>query len=246
MPNEKRPHRIRGFSVIELLVVIAVIGILSGILLPIILSCKESARSARCQSNVKQLHMAFELYVDNWNGVLPCPGGLRGDLSYWDQENGGGIDSYLKNRDRSGKSVYCCPSYTGDYRSEWSPRTYSMNSFLRQPPDVSYPACLKIVSGIRKTNIPEPGRTILLYEGMPESRTNTHGEGYVYRCGDWTCVRGYNWSKHHQKADVPWHRGRNNYLFCDGHIEARVPEKYPRFKGPTSADTNLWYVNKLR
>jgi prepilin-type processing-associated H-X9-DG protein len=98
--------------------------------------------------------------------------------------------------------------------------------------------------GIRKLNIPEPGRTILLYEGMPEDRTNTHGEGYVYRCGDWTCVRGYVAYKHYQKSDRPWHRGRNNYLFCDGHIESRVPEKYPQFKGPTSPENDLWKVDK--
>lgn len=244
MAADRRLNRAYGFSIIELLVVVAIIGILSGILLPVFISCRESARSARCHSNLKQLYVAFELYIGDWSGVLPCPGGLKGDLSYWDQESGGGIDAYLKNRDREGKSVYCCPSYTGNYRSEWSPRTYGMNSFLRQPPDTAYPKCLKYTCGIRKSNIPEPERTILLYEGIPEDRTHSHGEGYIYRCGDWTCVRGYTWMKHYQRADVPWHRGRNNYLFVDGHVETRVPEKYPQFKGPTAPENDLWHVYK--
>jgi prepilin-type N-terminal cleavage/methylation domain-containing protein/prepilin-type processing-associated H-X9-DG protein len=242
-----RLNRTSGFTLIELLVVIAIIGILAGLLFPIFLSVKESARTSQCQSNLKQLYLAFELYADNWNGVWPGPGGQDGDLTYWAQENGGGIDPYLRNQDKAGHSIYCCPSYTGVYRSKWTARTYGMNSFLRTPWWYRYPTCLKFLCGIRKSNIPEPGRTILLYEGMPEDRTNSHGEGYVYRCGDWSCVRGYNpKTKHYQQPGKPWHRGRNNYLFCDGHIELRVPEKYPEFRaGPTKPENDLWKVDKI-
>lgn len=248
MRCERKCNTLSGFTVIELLVVIAIIGVLSGVLLPVIISSKESAKSAGCQSNLRQLYLAFELYADNWNGMFPCPGGEDGDLSYWAQEREwGGINPYLKGAHQGSGSVYCCPSYTGDYRSEWSPRTYGMNSFLRTPCDRSFPSCTKIMCGIRKTNILQPSSTILLYEGMPEDRTNVHGEGYVYRCGDWTLVRGYIADKKgYQKSGRPWHRERNNYLFCDGHIETRVPEKYPQFKGPTSPENNLWYANKLR
>lgn len=246
MPAEERLNRTSGLTIIEVLVVIAIIGILAGILLPMFLSAKESVRVAKCQSNLKQLYVAFELYADDWNGVFPCSGGREGDNSYWAQEGGGGVDAYLKNRRKSGQSVYCCPSYTGEYKSEWSARTYSMNSFLRSPWDISYPGCLGIMCGIRKARIVEPDRTILIYEGMPEDSTNAHGEGYVYRCGNWTLVRGYNQKKYYQEPDKPWHRGRNNYLFCDGHIELREPERYPQFRGPTSAQNDLWYVDKSR
>lgn len=248
MPAEGRLNRTSGFTIVEVLVVIAIIGILSGILLPMFLSAKESVRNSQCQSNLKQLYLAFELYATDWNGVLPCGGGCKGDRSYWAQEGGGGVDAYLKSRDKSGQSVYCCPSYTGQHKSEWSARTYSMNSFLRTPPkppwDHPFPGCIHIMCGIRKANILEPARTILIYEGMPEDETNAHGEGYVYRCGDWTEVRGYRERKHYQKPDKPWHRGRNNYLFCDGHIELRVPERYPQFKGPTTTERDLWHVDK--
>lgn len=245
MTSVKRLYPTSGFSIIEVLVALAIIGLLAGILFPILFSVKESARAARCHSNLKQLHAAFELYAQDWDGVLPCPGGLKGDLSYWDQEGGGGIDTYLKNREMGGQSVFCCPGYTGDYRSEWSPRTYGMNSFLRTPWDHTFPGCTGIRCGIRKINILEPERTILVYEGMPEDRGNVHGEGYVYRCGDWSLVRGYDANKKHfQKPGRPWHGDRNNYLFCDGHVECLVPEKYPEFKGPTTPDTDLWHVDK--
>jgi prepilin-type N-terminal cleavage/methylation domain-containing protein/prepilin-type processing-associated H-X9-DG protein len=245
MPTGRHLNRTSGFTIVEVLVVIAIIGILSGILLPIFLSAKESVRTSKCQSNLKQLYFAFKLYADEWSGVLPCGGGCKGDRSYWAQEGGGGIDAYLKNRRKSGQSVYDCPSYTGEYKSEWSARTYSMNSYLRNPWDHPGPGCTHIMRGIREANIPEPARTILIYEGMPEDWTNDRGEGYVYRCGDWTLVRGYCKLPHYQESDRPWHRGRNNYLFSDGHIELRVPERYPAFRGgPTSPENDLWHVNK--
>ncbi len=244
MPAGRNPNRTSGFTIIELLVVIAVIAILSGILLPIFLSAKESVRNSQCQANLKQLYVAFELYADNWNGVWPGPGGYKGDNCYWAQESGGGVDAYLKNQEKGGESVFCCPCYTGVYASPWSPRTYGMNSFLRtMRKTYSYPQYLKF-PGIRETSILYPGRTILLYEGMPEDKTNTNGEGYVYRCGDWTLVRGYTKYKHYQKSDRPWHRGRNNYLFCDGHIESRVPEESGAEL--TSPDNDLWTVRKDR
>ncbi len=146
------------------------------------------------------------------------------------------------------KSVYCCPSYAGRWTSPWSPRTYGMNSFLREPPDVSFPACLSILTGIATTRIKAPCRTILLYEGVPADSTNRRlGEGYVYRCGDWQWVRGYARRLHWQQADKPWHDGRDNYLMSDGHVMTMEPEKYPEFRrGPTSPENNLWYARKHR
>lgn len=247
MPAELARKRACGFTIIEILVVLAVIGILAGLLFPVLLATKESARSARCQSNLKQLYFAFELYVSDWEGVLPCPGGEDGDLSYWAQEKeGGGINPYIKSRESGGGSIYCCPSYTGEHRSPWAPRTYGMNSFLRTPWDRSFPGCTGIMCGIRKSNILQPASTILLYEGMPENRENVHGEGFVYRCGDWTLVRGYRERDRYQKSGTPWHRGRNNYIFCDGHVETRVPEKYPEFRGPKSPAEDMWYVDKAK
>lgn len=56
---------------IELLVVIAIIAILAAILFPVFVSAKERGRQARCVSNLKQLSMAFQLYVDQNSGLAP-------------------------------------------------------------------------------------------------------------------------------------------------------------------------------
>ncbi len=56
-----------GFTLIELLVVIAIIAVLSAILFPVLGSAKETAKQASCSSNLKQISMAFQLYLQNNN-----------------------------------------------------------------------------------------------------------------------------------------------------------------------------------
>jgi len=57
----KRP----GFTAIELLVVIAIIAILAAILFPVFARAREKARQSTCQSNLKTLGSAFEMYLEN-------------------------------------------------------------------------------------------------------------------------------------------------------------------------------------
>lgn len=60
-----------GFTLIELLVVIAIIAILAAILFPIFIRTQESARRAKCLSNLKQLGIAAQCYSDSYNENYP-------------------------------------------------------------------------------------------------------------------------------------------------------------------------------
>jgi prepilin-type N-terminal cleavage/methylation domain-containing protein/prepilin-type processing-associated H-X9-DG protein len=53
-----------AFTLVELLVVIAIIGTLLGLLLPAVQSARESARRTTCKSNLKQIGIAFNMYLD--------------------------------------------------------------------------------------------------------------------------------------------------------------------------------------
>jgi prepilin-type processing-associated H-X9-DG protein/prepilin-type N-terminal cleavage/methylation domain-containing protein len=64
-------RRTAGFTLVELLVVIAVIAILAGLLLPVIGNAKARAQSTQCLNNQRQIGIAFRLYVDGNNDVLP-------------------------------------------------------------------------------------------------------------------------------------------------------------------------------
>ena len=60
-----------GFTLIELLVVIAIIAILAALLLPALARSKQQAQGAQCESNSRQLLLAWTMYFGDNREVLP-------------------------------------------------------------------------------------------------------------------------------------------------------------------------------
>lgn len=56
-----------GFSLIELLVVVAIIALLVSILLPSLRAARETAKRTACAANLKQVGLAWDLYLDENN-----------------------------------------------------------------------------------------------------------------------------------------------------------------------------------
>jgi len=116
-------RRRKGFTLIELLVVIAIIAILAAMLFPVFARARESARKIQCLSNVKNIAMAFQMYLTDYDRWQPS-GHSQQNVSQWIDDNCGGcqfdcrstemnpylrvpviLDEYIKNRD-----VWRCPS----------------------------------------------------------------------------------------------------------------------------------------
>ena len=65
------PRKLLAFTLIELLVVIAVIGILAALLMPAVTRAKEAGKATACLSNLHQIGIALQVYVDGNNNFLP-------------------------------------------------------------------------------------------------------------------------------------------------------------------------------
>lgn len=63
--NSTRSFPMGGFTLVELLVVIGIISLLAAIILPVFATVRESGRKTVCQSNLRQIGMAYALYAQD-------------------------------------------------------------------------------------------------------------------------------------------------------------------------------------
>jgi prepilin-type N-terminal cleavage/methylation domain-containing protein len=76
-------RKYRGFTLIELLVVIAIIAIIAAILFPVFARAREKARQASCTSNIKQLGLAWMMYIQDYDETFPPNNSPAAPASEW-------------------------------------------------------------------------------------------------------------------------------------------------------------------
>ncbi|MDW8364681.1 MAG: DUF1559 domain-containing protein [Abditibacteriales bacterium] len=91
----------RGFTLIELLVVIAIVAILAAILMPVFTQAREKARQASCSSNLKQMGLAIQMYVQDYEAYPAFSYNRVGGVERWYDI----LQPYVKN-----VGVFVCPS----------------------------------------------------------------------------------------------------------------------------------------
>ncbi len=101
------------FTLIELLVVIAIIAILASMLLPALNKARETAKSASCKSNLKQMGMCFIMYAGSNGDYMPFDSYNGGTNNFWNYTMW--YNNYMT------KKQMRCPSRTmlPDSGSDW-------------------------------------------------------------------------------------------------------------------------------
>ena len=64
-------NRPPAFTVLELLVVVAILALLAALLLPVLSRARAKAERVGCMNNLRQLQLAWQMYVDDHDGWVP-------------------------------------------------------------------------------------------------------------------------------------------------------------------------------
>jgi prepilin-type processing-associated H-X9-DG protein len=199
---------------VELLVVIAIIALLLSILTPSLMKAKSIAMRIRCAHNLKQIHLAMNLYLNAHDNTYPCaqdpllPRLLGEDKSgsYW-LWMGRGWRSFIRpylddNIDPNNPSVLFCPQdRVSKEKYESTSYAYSM-AFYHSPQQIDQmdspadtyggtsPPCI----AQRSSDVANPAGKILIGEWLSNHQPIDDDKG-------WWC----------------W-QGQRNYLFADGQV----------------------------
>ena len=208
--NTKRIAGKAGFTLIEMMIVLVVIAVLAAILLPVFLRVREKARCTTCQSNLKQIAVAMQQYVQESDGHYPVMEHVQdGKTIYWNDA----ITPYVKDG-----AIFRCPTRQQanpenpetDYGYNWmglNTGQWDSNSEKNLFGNTQF-------AGVHESSIvPSSSVVALNYEGGPSSVDG----------GPDTDVVETSWG---QRLWLPaLHSGGANVSYIDGHVKWRSKQE---------------------
>ena len=205
-----------GFTLIELLIAIAIVAVIAAILFPVFGAVRERGRRTVCQSNLKQIAIAMQQYVQDNGGMYPP---LPSDWGYAPY-------SYLKNT-----AAFRCPDHAPNEIAEQfslnPPVMLSANSIvlgIAAPVDYTYntprfavftsPLSPKtVILGAHEASLATPST---IWFNVDAGWSDSEGDHYV-RPVSTSCGRSFIGRTLHSDAA--------NYSYVDGHVKCLTPEE---------------------
>jgi len=196
-----KSKRRNGFTLMELLIVVVIIAILAAMLLPVLSKAREKARQSVCINNLRQIGLAFYLYIQDNNEYFPCASDpVNVNPVYWLWMGRGWrscLLPYINNR----RILYCPSDRTAPQKWESTSYGYSM-SFYHSSEQIN--------------QMPEPSFTYDTGKIVPSIPQKIASVLYPDRKAMVT-----EWLDNHTGGINTWWTwgGSRNYIFVDGHIE---------------------------
>ena len=214
-----RPLAQGAFTLIELLVVIAIVAVLAALLFPVFAQARDKARATVAVSNARQIGMAIQMYVQDWDEGLPLNN--HSAASSWIDTLQPYSKSTLLNRapgDRSLNWERPLPGETATRRS-----SYATNAYLT--PGGGFMTLAAITS---------PASCAYVVE-LKENRTGDHIHPQCWPSTG--CLHGGQSVRIDPRSEIESERyqGGSHYVFVDGHA------KWHRFEQTYQPAQVNWY-----
>jgi prepilin-type N-terminal cleavage/methylation domain-containing protein/prepilin-type processing-associated H-X9-DG protein len=216
MDSRCQVRKTTGFTLIELLVVVAIVVVIAAILFPVFAGVRERGRKTSCQSNLKQIALAMQQYVQDNNGTYPVAVRYEGQNCY--AEWIPAIYPYMKDY-----HIIRCPDH---------PHTdpESSDADIEHLPQASmdYDYNIARLNGV----LPAP-IGVLNFRGKSESRLATSSTIWLNTdsthtdsggvCDDCRLVPQTSCDQSFTGSTI--HSGAANYSYVDGHVKWLTPEE---------------------
>ncbi|MEM6333887.1 MAG: prepilin-type N-terminal cleavage/methylation domain-containing protein [Planctomycetota bacterium] len=226
------PRSPRAFTLIELLVVISIIALLIGILLPVLATARERARSVECQAQMRQIAILGynfgvnnRAFLPNFFFGQPVPGDPATDP---DSTFVPSQDAFLRDFgwDPNTAALWQCPSDDDPQleRAEQRDGTLPPPDQPNQPMSYWYNLALSVAEQPIDL-LTQPSCLMIYYEtGKPENHPvlpngnhpDEEAEGFFWVDND-EDIGPFEYV-FESKPFAPRHLGSGNLAFADGHV----------------------------